>query len=188
MRAIPFLAAGLVLAGCSSDPTGPDGGNGGGSAEWAVRLAVSNIVVKQMCDGFPIDVNGGEWTHKLTVRFPGETSRTLGSTSSYPSASAAKNIGRGGNMALTSSQKVQVRDLVSKEGDKITLTIQATEWDYDILGNNPSPDSRMNDRSVTKTIGYGGGKWPEITDGVLTLKNGSSCEVAVNYTFEAVKK
>lgn len=178
----------LLAAACSSDPTGPGDGGGGGASEWAVSLSVSSIVVREMCDGFPVDANGGEWSHKLTARFPGETSKTLGSTSSYPSASSKKNAGRGASLALTSSARIQNRTLTSKEGDTITLTIQATEWDYDILGNNPFADSRMNDRSATKTFEFKDGAWPNVSDGKLTLSNTSSCILDVNYSFEAVKK
>lgn len=49
-------------------------------------------------------------------------------------------------------------------------------------------DRRMNDRSTSKTFEFRNGAWPNVSDGKMTLSNGSSCIVDVNYSFEAVKK
>ncbi|MCA9767690.1 MAG: hypothetical protein KC485_02590 [Gemmatimonadetes bacterium] len=180
-------AALLALAACSSDPTGP-GGGGGGPESWDLELSVSSIIVREMCEGFPVDIDGGEWSHRLTSRFPGSTSITMGATNGYPNANSIRNAGRGGSLALSSTDKDVRRTVTgSKSGDVVTLTIQATEWDYDIFGNNPRADDRMDDESATATIRYADGAWPNIPDGVLTVQSGSSCRVDVNYSFEAVK-
>lgn len=183
----------LAAAACSSDPAGP------GTepppppppppaAEFYLRMEISSIVVREMCDGFPVDVDGGEWSHKLEMRFPGEASITLGETGNFPSASFRKSAGRGTNLAIDQAARIQARVSRSEPGDKVTLTLRATEWDYDILGNNPFPDSRMNNRAATATFSFADGTWPEALAGKLTLQNTGSCIVDVNYSFEAVKQ
>lgn len=189
LAVVPILAA-LTVA-CSSDPAGPSEQPPPpppAEPTWLVRLEASSISVIEMCDGFPVDVNGGEWTHELTVRFPGETSIVMGGTSGYPNAGAHRNIGRGGAMALNSSQRIQERTKQFAQGNQIVMTIRATEWDFDILGNNPFPDSRMNNRSTSVTFAYDNGEWPQAPNGTLTVKSGDSCEIRVNYKFEAVKQ
>lgn len=187
---LPLLL--LLAAACGSDPAGP------GTepppppppppAAWFLRLEVSSVVVREMCDGFPIDVDGGEWSHRLEVRFPGEPSILVGATSNFPSASFVRNAGRGGSLALDANAKIIQRQQLAQAGDKVTLTLRATEWDYDIFGNNPFPDSRMNNRSATASLNYADGTWPEAPAGKLTLQNTGSCIVDVNYTFEAVEQ
>jgi hypothetical protein len=182
----------LVSAACSSDPTG---GNTPPPppppSEYFLKVEVSSIVVRAMCDGFPVDINGGEWSHKLEVRFPGEGSNTMGETGSFPNPQFYKSAGNGGTLALDPAAKTIARVQQSEEGDQVTLTIRATEWDYDILGNNPFPDSRMNNRAATSTFTFSDGAWTEVPSGVLKLQNatsGAACAVDVNYKFEAVKQ
>ncbi len=180
---VPIFAA-LTVA-CSSDPTGP-GGGGGGATEWQTTLSVSSIIVAEMCDGFPVDIDGGEWTHQLTSRFLGGSTRIMGGTQNYPSASQHVNIGRGGSMQLDATARNQRHTGPAAEGDVITMTIRATEWDFDVFGNNPFPDSRMDNRAATATFTFEGGAWPQVPNGTLVLQNTSSCRVVVNYSFEAV--
>jgi hypothetical protein len=182
---VPTLA--LVIAACSSDPSGPGDGTPTEST-WLVELVVNSVTGVEICDGFPVDVDGGEWTHELTARFPGETTRVLGGTANYPNAAAHRNIGRGGPMLLDQAQRTQTRTKQFADGDEVLMTIRATEWDFDILGNNPFPDSRMNDRSASATFTYAEGAWPQVPNGTLTLKNTDACEVRVSYRFEAVKQ
>jgi hypothetical protein len=193
MRVSYLLPVALIAAAaCSSDPTGtdtpPPPPPPPPTVSHLLRLEVTSIVVREMCDGFPVDIDGGEWSHLLEARFPGETSSTIGGTANFPSASSKKSVGRGGTLALISAARVQSRVRNSVAGDKVTLTIRATEWDYDILGNNPFPDSRMNNRAATATFTFEDGVWPEQPAGKLTLQNTSSCIVDVNYKFEAVQQ
>jgi hypothetical protein len=186
---VPILA--VLAVACSSDPAGPSEQPPPpppAEPTWIVRLEASNISVVEMCDGFPVDVNGGEWTHELTVRFPGETSIVMGGTSGYPNAGAHRNIGRGGAMALNSGQRIQERTKKFSEGNQVIMTLRATEWDFDILGNNPFPDSRMNNRTTSASFTYSDGEWTQVPSGTLTVKNGASCEVRVSFKFEAVKQ
>lgn len=175
-----------LIAACSSDPTGP--GGGGGDETYLVSLTVNSIVVRKTCDEFPLDADGGEWSHRVEVRFPGENRITLGTTAGYPSASSKKNVGEGGALALDVIAAEQSREVSVGAGAEIELRIAATEWDYDILGNNPFPDSRMDNRTVTRTFAFADGSWPDEPSGTLTLQNTGACRVDVNYSFEAAKQ
>lgn len=181
---LPMLV--LFALACGSDSTGP--GGGGGPTSYSVKLEVSSVIVREMCDGFPVDVNGGEWSYRLEGRFPGEGTTVMGGNSGYPNPNAYTAAGRGTALPLSAEAGTITRVLDSEDGDQVTLTIRATEWDYDIFGNNPYPDERMDNRTVTATFKYTDGAWPDHPAGVLTLQNTTSCIVDVNYTFEAVKK
>lgn len=174
--AVPFA----LLAGCIKS-TGPD------AEGHRVDFALQSIVVRGICDEFPVDVDGGEWSHRLLLRFPGESGIDLGNTANYPNAASKRNVSAGGALAINTSQQLQSRELADVEGTAIELLLSATEWDYDVFGGNPRPDSRMNDRSAIHHITFTNGRWPTEPAGVLTLQNTSACRVDVNYSFAAVK-
>lgn len=144
-------------------------------------LTLSRLTIVEDCDpntfGSSAIVGPGEFTYRVLVRFPGESSFTpVQETVNYPGNPAnAISASNGESIALGNGASRTVR---VREGDTVRIQLRVTEWD------NPNRDTRMADLPTEFAHRFSGGQWSQVGTNDLPL-GGTGCRVNLVYGFRA---
>ncbi len=146
-----LFAVGLVAgvsAGCGS-------GNGPTMSVAAradtVHLYLYSVTSPATCEDVFTGLDGGEFVWRVAVSWPDGTSDVIDATPRFPDPA--------GYVTLLKDQahpidKEVVHVMHSKAGDSFTVSVQVSEIDFDLFGNNPTEDSRMNRALGTSQYTY----------------------------------
>ncbi len=190
------MAALLALTACGDgSPTDPDGGTQPppsppppppppADVVYDLRVGLTRIDAEGDCDDIFTGVDGGEFSYRFQVTWPDGTTDVLDQTSDYPSPGDIVHLGSGGStisFTITANSEV-----TSSVGQTVQVQFRASEWDYDLFGNNPFLDSDMSDRNASITHQFKDGAWTNVGTKSIVLGSGG-CQVQADYDFIAVK-
>lgn len=140
-------------------------------AVFDLQVFFSRIDIDADCDA---GANPGEFTYQVAVRYPGDDNFTVvNETNNYPgnnSDALPRNDGEQISLNVTARETKP-----ADEDDLLQVRVRASEFD-------PSPDSRMNDRSGTRTHRFSGGQWSATGSNTIRL-GGGTCQIELNYSF-----
>ena len=177
---VAFVLA-LAGAGCEST-TAPVIDEGGEeppppAVRHEITVTRSAITALEPCEEAFTDADGGEFAYLVTITWPDGTAATLATTSAYPSASGRVQLRK--NQTQTSVTQ-RTGTFESRAGMRLDVTMQATEYDYDLFGANPFPDGRMNNARNVATYVYNGAWRTGTFD--LDVRPNAACHLRMRYT------
>ncbi len=163
----------LALAACHGSPTGPN--DPPAAPAYQVEINLSTVVSPAICEDAFTGLDGGEFVWRFVVTWPDGTSDVLDQTPSFPSL---KNF-----VTLQQNVPYDVHQLVTHTvhaapGAKFSLSAEVSEVDFDLFGNNPAPDSRMNDAKFTATY-----TWQDPVNGWTTGRHTAAIETTPDCRF-----
>lgn len=176
-----------VLNGTADISATFSGQTGRGTAEVAAarfRLTVNvqSVTAINTCDDFTQGLSSGEFALRVRATTASGGGLTMTQTNSYPSRSGAISLGQSVTRTLNTTRNFTI---TGSPGQFLRILFDATEWDTQIVIFPPSTrnihDSRMSDRTVTRTHSYGNGSFGSLGSNSLTLGT-SSCGLRLNYT------
>ena len=185
-----FLALlALGLAACGSDGTGPVEKV---SPSWDVTVTLQRIAVVGACEEAFTDIDGGEFSYIFSVFWADGYVNHIAATNAYPSAAGMRRAIPG--TTWTFASPTVKRTITPSPGSVIRVVFRATEWDYDLFGNNPFPDRRMNDRNEELRATFGEGGWtaasvpigPGGVSAGMNLRESTACHVRADVDVSAV--
>lgn len=158
------------------------------------RLTVSGMSVTALntCDDFTQGLTNGEFAIRARAITPSGAQTTLATTTGYPGSTTSP---RGLNLAKNQARSVgssRTFTLNGASGQSLRIQFSATEWDEQIVIFPPSirwiHDSRMSDRSSTRTHSFTSGNFSSLGPNSITIGSSGSCGIRLNYTISAVKQ
>jgi hypothetical protein len=167
----------LAAGGCSTNPTGPSDATAPADT---LRVYLYSVTSPATCEDILTGLDGGEFIWRIAVDWPDGTVDELDKTPRYPSLDGYVSVRQ--NQPYTIDKEV-THVMHSKAGDQVTIQVQATEVDFDIFGNNPAPDSRMNAILALSHYSYNAiAGWP-LGSHVTWLRPDPACQLRVDYAF-----
>jgi len=163
------------------------GQSGRGTAEVAAALYRLSVNVQSVqaidtCDDFTQGLSSGEFALRVRATTATGGGLTMTETNNYPAESGAISLGRSVTRTLGTVRNFTVR---GEPGQFVRVLFDATEWDTQIVVFPPSTrkihDSRMSDRTVTRTHSWSGNSFRNTGPNTLVVGN-SSCGLRLNYT------
>lgn len=157
------------------------------AAVFLLTVNVQSVTALNTCDDFTQGLTNGEFALRVRAATASGGGLTFTQTSGYPSQSGAISIGRSETVNLGTTRTFTIPGAA---GEFLRILFDATEWDTQIVIFPPSTrnvhDSRMSNRTVTRTHSYGNGTFGSLGSNTLTLGN-SSCGLRLNYTVTATR-
>jgi hypothetical protein len=142
-----------------------------------ITVTRSAITALEPCEEAFTDGDGGEFAYLVRITWPDGTAATLATTSDYPSANGRVQLLKNQTQTRVTQQ---TRTFESRAGMRLDLTMQATEYDFDLFGANPFPDGRMNNARNVATYVYNG-MWRTGTFD-LDVRPNAACHLRMRYT------
>jgi thiol-activated cytolysin len=132
-----------------------------------ITVNVKEFYVRKDCDGIEGD---GEFSFRALVKNGSATEGDF---------RRSATLGDGGRVRL--NEEV-VFDAGRQVGNRFSVTFYSTEWDKYVWGET-FKDSRMNNRSSSKTHEFGSTGWSNVTTSDIRLVNGSqNCQAELVYS------
>jgi hypothetical protein len=170
------LATVASVSACQDSSTGPTGP----TSDLTVTLL--SVVAIEPCEEFLTDLDGGEFVFRFTVTWPDNSEEVVAQTTGYPDVTKFFTLRR--NEPFTSGLSA---GHTSAGDGAIRITFNASEVDFDAFGNNPGPDSRMNNASREEQHSWNGSAWPS---GLFSaeLNPTSGCSLGAAYRITATER
>lgn len=178
-RLFPAVAVAVIAAalGSCSSVTGPNNVTDPPPPD-SVRLFLYSLTSPATCEDPFTGLDGGEFIWQVSVTWPDGSSQVISQTSNYPAPNAYKTM-RQDQPRIIDQEATRV--MHSTPGDALTVTVRVSEIDFDLFGNNPTPDSRMNDLQGQTVIHfYETGGWP-LGQYTTWVKNGAACQFRADF-------
>ncbi|HSL68891.1 MAG TPA: hypothetical protein VK864_01550, partial [Longimicrobiales bacterium] len=143
-----------------------------------MTITLKSIDAVEPCEEAFTDFDGGEFGWRIAVIWPDGSQNVLGSTSAFPGAGGYRQIKKNASMTTSVSATKQLRGAA---GMMVTVEARASEFDFDLFGNNPFADNRMNDVRVNVNHAYSATGWAT-GDRALDVRPVSACHLRVRYS------
>ncbi|MCI0433421.1 MAG: hypothetical protein L0271_07215 [Gemmatimonadetes bacterium] len=179
------LAAAAAALGACSDATGP-GAEDQPNPDYTVQVMLNSVSAPAVCEEAFTDFDGGEFVWSISVTWPDGSVQVLDETSGYPSPPGFQTLRQGEARSISSANARRVRTIRSAPGNKISITVRASEIDFNLFGNNPFADGRLNDTRMVAEHTFGPGGWPQGPFEAM-VQNASACRFQANYTITATQ-
>lgn len=158
------------------------------AALYRLTVTANSVTALDTCDDFTQGLSNGEFAIRVRAETAGGGGLTMTTTSNYPSRSGAISLGRNETLSITTVRDFNVN---GAPGQFVRVLFDATEWDEQFVLIPPSVrdihDSRMSNRTVTRTHGFDNGAFGPLGSNTLTIGN-SSCGIRLNYTVTATRQ
>ncbi len=161
------------------------------AALYSVRVSNLSITALSTCDDVTQGLTNGEFAVRVRATTSNGGQVTLHETPGYPGSTSNP---RGYNMARNQTRSISGArsfNITGAPGQQLRLEFSATEWDSQIVLIPPSTrnihDSRMSNRSSSRTHRYSNGSFNSLGSNSITLGN-SSCGIRLNYSISATQR
>jgi hypothetical protein len=183
-RLAVFLAGSVILAACGDSTTAPpdDPDDPGPAVSYELTVTLNSVEAIDVCEEAFTDFDGGEFIYRFRVTWPNNTQVSVKETAGYPNVSNYVTLKPNQPLAANVSQK-----FTGPGSGAIGIQLRASEVDFDLFGNNPTADSRMNDANVSTQHAWTGSAW-QTGDFDMTLAPANGCRIRARYSVGAVAK
>jgi hypothetical protein len=161
------------------------------AALYTVRVSGLSVTALSTCDDVTQGLSNGEFAVRVRAITSNGGTVTLTQTAAYPGSTSnpsTHSLGRNQSRSLGGARSFTMS---GAPGQSLRIEFSSTEWDSQIVLIPPSTrnihDSRMSNRSRSRTHAFSNGSFGSLGSNSVTLGN-SSCGIRLNYSVSATKQ
>lgn len=180
-RAATFACTALAvvaLGACgASGPTDP------GPKEYQVQITLQTVASPAICEDVITGLDGGEFVWRVSVTGSDGRTKVLNQTPGFPDLSKFVTLQQ--DVPKVIDQMV-TDTLPALPGTGYSVAVEVSEVDFDLFGNNPYPDSRMNDATAISRFAYDSLTGFQPGEHSTLVKTTAACQFRADYLVDVL--